>query len=533
MKVGKNRIRLLYYSGTLSIMLVLLAFLGGAYLFSYTAQTREKIKQLADGIYSTKKEYAKDAVERTLQDIDIERNRLIDSERARLGRVWDRIDAILAEEPDTAGFLAQVRDGKIVSTGIDALCFERRSGRVFSLTAWTVPMAGISNLAAFHELGNNYPLTLFAENDRFAILLGFSGDYIETEVQENSKYRIRSMRLADDGYIWVNKIVNYSGGDNYAIRLVHPNLADTEDSFLSTETLDIQGNKPYLAELEGVIKDGELYNDYWFKKMDSDVTAHKLSFAKLYKPYDWVIGTGVYLDDLDALIERETEVMRQTQRNYLFRFIALGGFSCFLAIALIIIFEHRLEFLIRTLQSEVTEKNRQLEAEKKRIEEIAYLDPLTGLMNRRAMLAAIEQASARVLRREGTFAIALADIDYFKKVNDECGHLAGDQMLIALSAALKSRLRGEDSLSRWGGEEFLFLLHNAGEAEAVTGVERLRETVEATEVSCEGRTIRVTMSFGVASWTEETASVNELIRRADIRLYEAKERGRNQVVGKG
>ena len=214
---------------------------------------------------------------------------------------------------------------------------------------------------------------------------------------------------------------------------------------ISTETVDIRGNKPNLVELEGVKKDGALYYDYWFKKMDSDEIAHKLSYAALYKPYDWVIGTGVYLDDLDALLDREAKALGRTQGAYLVLFYGLGVLALALSLALIMFFERRMEVLIGGLQAEVTDKNRQLETEKRRIEEIAYLDPLTGLLNRRAMLAQIEQSSARVLRHEGTFSIALADIDYFKRINDEYGHVAGDLVLTALSSALKSRMREEDS----------------------------------------------------------------------------------------
>ena len=91
-------------------------------------------------------------------------------------------------------------------------------------------------------------------------------------------------------------------------------------------------------------------------------------------------------------------------------------------------------------------------------------------------------------------------------------------MLYEVITALKSRMREEDSLARWGGEEFLFLLHNAEEEEAAVGSERMRETVEALSVSFEGRGIRVTMSFGVASWTDDIRTVDDLIKRADNRL---------------
>lgn len=95
---------------------------------------------------------------------------------------------------------------------------------------------------------------------------------------------IYETRLPDDGYIWINDILNYDGGDEYAIRLVHPNLPETEGDFLSTGTQDIKGNLPYREELDGIIRSGEVYLDYYFKKMNSDEISHKLSCGKLYKP---------------------------------------------------------------------------------------------------------------------------------------------------------------------------------------------------------------------------------------------------------
>lgn len=129
---------------------------------------------------------------------------------------------------------------------------------------------------------------------------------------------IRTLRLKDDGYLWINAVRDYAGGDGYAYRFVHPNLPETEGMPLSTGMQDIKGNTPYLTELEGVKKDGEIFFDYWFKKMDSEVIQHKLTFAKLYKPYDWIVATGVYLDDVDALAQsRMLAWGKYTRRNIL------------------------------------------------------------------------------------------------------------------------------------------------------------------------------------------------------------------------
>jgi len=168
----------------------------------------------------------------------------------------------------------------------------------------------------------------------------------EKELKERIKNRIRGTQLLDHGYIWVNKVLNYDGGDDYAIRLVHPNLIKTEGMRLSTSMQDIKGNTPYLTELEGVKDKGEIFFQYWFKKKDSDKISQKLTFAKLYKPYDWIIATGVYLDDIeDHIVVYENEIESDFYQS-LFK-ICLTGLAGMVAAFLIANFFNRK--IIRTI----------------------------------------------------------------------------------------------------------------------------------------------------------------------------------------
>lgn len=165
----------------------------------------------------------------------------------------------------------------------------------------------------------------------------------EGAVREELRERIRAIRLKDNGYLWVNAVVNYAGGDNYATRFVHPNLPETEGMMLSTNLRDIRGNTPYLTELEGVKRDGEIFFDYWFKKMDSEVIQHKMTFAKLYKPYDWIVATGVYLDDIDALVQTGTARWRIEFRQQLLSALAITVLAALLAWSLSLMVVRRVD----------------------------------------------------------------------------------------------------------------------------------------------------------------------------------------------
>lgn len=159
----------------------------------------------------------------------------------------------------------------------------------------------------------------------------------------------------------------------------------------------------------------------------------------------------------------------------------------------------------------------------------ARADPLTGLMNRRAMLEQLEHQSARAQRSEAPFSLILADLDYFKSINDTHGHDAGDQALIAIAEQLRQALRAQDLVARWGGEEFLVLLPDTDLEGGLVVAENLREGVAARTLTIGGQTVRLTLSLGVARCAKGQP-YNECIKSADSALYRAKVQGRNRVV---
>jgi PAS domain S-box-containing protein len=168
------------------------------------------------------------------------------------------------------------------------------------------------------------------EAERAACSQGATKKCDEKVLQEHLRKKIRAVRLKDNGYIWINAVLNYEGGDGYAYRFVHPNLPESEGMPLSTTMRDIKDNTPYLTELEGVKKDGEIFFDYWFKKMDSEVIQHKMTYAKLYKPYDWIVATGVYLDDIDALVQAGKARWDERVRQYVIWGLVVMGFTSLL-----------------------------------------------------------------------------------------------------------------------------------------------------------------------------------------------------------
>ena len=178
---------------------------------------------------------------------------------------------------------------------------------------------------------------------------------------------------------------------------------------------------------------------------------------------------------------------------------------------------------LRRAQQNLIEKNRELER-------LSRADGLTSLANRRHLNETLVAEIKRSRRYKLPFSIAIADIDLFKSVNDEHGHLAGDAVLIAVADTMREIIRETDCAGRFGGEEFLAILRNNDCAGAQIFAERWRRVVEGTKVELErGGTVSVTISVGVACWNPEIESPEAMIHWADKALYRAKESGRNRV----
>ena len=169
-------------------------------------------------------------------------------------------------------------------------------------------------------------------------------------------------------------------------------------------------------------------------------------------------------------------------------------------------------------------------ADNRRLEELATTDPLTQVLNRRALSDRLAIEMDRARRYASDLAILLIDIDFFKRVNDSAGHLAGDEVLRQIATRIQTAVRTVDIVARYGGEEFVVILPETSPAGAVTFAERLRVAIEAHEFVVGGPEIRLTVSIGISTFpAADIASADDFFARADAAMYRAKQNGRNQV----
>jgi diguanylate cyclase (GGDEF)-like protein len=166
--------------------------------------------------------------------------------------------------------------------------------------------------------------------------------------------------------------------------------------------------------------------------------------------------------------------------------------------------------------------------------ESSVRDPLTQAYNRQHFSSRMLGEIAFAVRHKVELALLIVDLDFFKKINDGHGHLAGDAVLREITGRIQEQLRTEDLLARYGGEEFVVMLRNTPLDKAKMAGERLRKAVEGKPVQHEAKDINVTISCGCATLGEcKSATLNDLIAVADRRLYKAKSEGRNRVIASG
>ena len=164
-----------------------------------------------------------------------------------------------------------------------------------------------------------------------------------------------------------------------------------------------------------------------------------------------------------------------------------------------------------------------------RLRNMANRDALTQLYNRRAMQQHLRESSLAYTKKPSPFCIAIGDIDFFKKINDEFGHDAGDTVLIALGALLTSFMEKRGYVSRWGGEEFLFCFTNVELEDAKKQLDLLLQIINQHEFHFQDKTILVHMTFGIEVF-QEHLGIENTISKADDKLYLGKSTGRNKVV---
>ncbi len=339
---------------------------------------------------------------------------------------------------------------------------------------------------------------------------GATEEEIEEAMLADARERIYSEEHNDGSYMWIQKVLDFNGGDNYAIRLIHPNLSDTEGCYLSTNEVNQMGMKAYEEELNGVREHGAIYLNYAFKKLDSDEVTEKITYSKLYKPYNWIICMGVNIDDLDHYRLQAEEHMRA----YKVLVLSLIAFTWLVMLFLM------LHVYRRTHVKQFEKKNKELKDK-------LNWDTLTNANSRSYGERHLTQEYEEFKTGKKNTLILMMDVDYFKQFNDGYGHDLGDQVLRSFVAAVKNCVRTSDSVIRWGGDEFIVILQQVTRSVLPDVANKILNAIRSIRLEELEDGPQITSSMGFAYFDEKDADYKETLARADEALYAVKQSGRN------
>lgn len=468
----------------------------------YRTTTSESIEHL-------KRQFLHDTVQNQIKRIDTMRMFASQRYTDELNRKLSLLDNAYSTGD---GFLGRARSylSNKANVAWTAVLWEKETGKVI-LDTHSLVGEGEVPIEVVGKIVADYSIHTFRSYAPYTLFLGIPQKAVEDEVKAFIAEEIHNSTYSENSYIWVNEVVNWEGGDDYAIRRIHPNLRDTIGTLLSTSMTDIKGNTPYKTELEGVKEHGELFFTYYFQKKDSEEISEKLTYAKLYKDYNWIVAMGIHLDDLSAYVDNTNNqssfILRQI--TPLLIFLVLGLF----------VFNSVLLMIIEKRKSKKDNQALQIEANQ---------DTLTGVGNRRYGESVLKDLFFQFKRDQKPVLLAIFDIDFFKHINDTYGHDIGDRTLVQLCRSLEDVVCTKDSLFRLGGDEFLIICPDI-EGKALEQISTtLLETARAVDVSSEGASFSLTISIGITTFHESDENEQQALKRADKALYRAKQSGRDR-----
>ncbi|HOE07745.1 MAG TPA: sensor domain-containing diguanylate cyclase [Treponemataceae bacterium] len=474
-------------------------------------------------IYELKKSFLKDSVDNMISHIDAVRESILDQEKQRAQNLAHVIGFLLSENSEAS--LQRIKASA--------------EQEKFSCTVHNLNTD--QKIYVIQEIpSNKIAAYVSVKVTNYEIVCGIPQDVVDEITKKMIHDEIHAQKFHNNSYMWVNEIINWDGGEGYAVRKIHPNLKDTEGMLLSTYTEDIKGNKPYLEELEGVRENGSLFSRYYFKRLESSEISEKLTYASVYKDFNWIVAMGIHVDDLEYYIQeiKKSSDELNTQVYIITAVIIILFFTAFIALVTIT----GLKYIKQTRAEIRSEANR---------------DPLTGALNRRIGNEVLRKKFIQFKQGKRSPLIFSIDIDNFKQINDVYGHDAGDIVLRKLVKVIRGTMRETDFLFRWGGEEFL-VVYDAENTQLDFLAGRLNTAVENKVMEIthfqqnitnfagfdtlnpqntvnsdnEGMktakdAVSITISIGVSWYSNLDQSFHNAVKRSDIALYDAKLNGKN------
>jgi diguanylate cyclase (GGDEF)-like protein len=342
-----------------------------------------------------------------------------------------------------------------------------------------------------------------------------TGEYVvdfENDIKTRLLERIDEVRFGKNGYIFV-------------LEQTGKVLAHYNKDYIGINNIELKDRNGYALVKEAirVSQQGEGYIQYIDPLMPSTgQPAEKISFVKGVSDWDWTIGSGTYISEIEDYLGKKIADIEADNDEQVVKIAAAGILIASILITLSIMLSRGIDRRFHSYQTRIDNDFRDLEAARDQLKYLAHHDPLTDLPNRTLMLDRVQQGIKQTRHCARKLAILFLDLDDFKKVNDLYGHHIGDELLVEISRRLSVIVSDGDSVSRFGGDEFVFsfpMLRSLSEAEQK--VEQVSEAFKPKFI-IRGKEIYTTCSIGVSLYPDDAEVAEKLFAKADIALYKSK-----------
>lgn len=364
-----------------------------------------------------------------------------------------------------------------------------------------------------------------------------SGEYLDTATKLTNTHlleAINQMGKGDSDYFYVidtdgNLLLNYARPD-----IVGKNMSETTDPNL---------HGLYRKIVQASKSESEDFISYNWLNPSSGMVDVKMAYVRYVPISRWVIGSGFYPKTLERgygvqkqrLINQHKQKMRHLNTLTWLSVVVALLIAAFMSVLFhrilgryqqeLVDDNNELKDLNLELENKVIMTSQALDKANEKLEGLSVKDNLTNLPNRFVLLQRLEAERERANRFNEAFSVIMFDVDFFKKVNDKCGHETGDKTIQHLARLVDSKVRTVDLLGRLGSEEFLIIMPNTTANEALESAERIRQAIEQEVFECDAS---ITVSMGVAEH-RKSFNVADILKVADVALYQAKAQGRNRV----
>ncbi len=309
-----------------------------------------------------------------------------------------------------------------------------------------------------------------------------------TEAQQFAMKALESATYNDNGYFWIN-----NGEGILVMQPYTPNLVGKNQ----IKWTDFNG-KFIFQEFTQKAKEGGGWVEYYWPKPNSEKAHPKISYIGYFEPWDWVLGTGIYLDDM--------------QKSIFLAVFKTTGFLAFIFISFIFIAVFIVSYFINQLS------------------ELFIRDPLTTLYTKRFLKEVLPSLIKKKKRNKSLLLTTIfIGVDFFKQINDNYGHAMGDHVLFTIATMIQNVVRPDDLCIRYGYEELVIIGFFKNEKSIIDFTERVRCQAEKMNFEHKTKRFNVTLSAGIAIYEHDDELFEDTLKRAGQMLYKAKDLGRNRI----